>query len=52
MVNQRRQAEGGRDGLGVWVGNAVKLDCDDGCATIIKFTGVKKKKKKEERGFP
>jgi len=30
---------GGRDGLGVWVGNVVKLGCDNGCTTvnIIKF---------------
>ena len=35
--------EGGRDGLGVWDGNAVKLGCDDCCTTIniIKFILLK-----------
>ena len=34
---------GGRDGLGVWGGNAVKLGCDDDCTTIniIKFIELK-----------
>ena len=29
----------GKDGLGVWDGNVLKLGCDDGCTTIniIKF---------------
>ena len=33
----------GRDGLGVWDRNAVKLGCDDHCTTInaIKFIGLK-----------
>ena len=37
----------GRDRLGVWDGNAVKLGCDDGCTTIniIKFTEFKINKK-------
>ena len=36
---QRRQVVWGRDGLGVWDGNAVKLGGDDGCTTIniVKF---------------
>ena len=25
---------GGRDGLGAWDGNVLKLGCDDGCITI------------------
>ena len=34
----------GRGGLGVWDGNVLKLDCDDGCTTlnIIKFIGEEK----------
>ena len=34
----------GRDGLRVWDGNLLKLNCDDGCTTIniIKFTELKK----------
>ena len=31
---QRRQVVVGRDGLGVWDGNVVKLGCDNGCTTI------------------
>ena len=33
----------GREGLGVWDGNVVKLGCDDGCTTIniIKFIELK-----------
>ena len=36
---------GGRDGLGVWDGNVVKLGCDAGCTTvnIIKFIELKRK---------
>jgi len=36
----------GRDGLGVWDGNVVKLDRDDGCTNInmIKFIEFKKVK--------
>ena len=30
-------------GTGVWDGNVLKLGCDDGCTTIIKFTGLLKK---------
>ena len=39
---------GGRDELGVWDGNVVKLGCDDGCITIkiIKFTEKKRKESK------
>ena len=40
---------GGRDGLGVWDGNDIKLGCDDRCTTI----NVVKKKfflKKAEHG--
>ena len=42
---QRGQLRG-RDGLGVWDGNVLKLGCDDGCTTtnIIKFTELKNKK--------
>ena len=32
---------GGRDRLGVWVGNILKLGCVDGCTTIKKFTESK-----------
>ena len=41
---QRRQIVVGRDGLGVWEGNVVKLGCDDHCTTIniIKYTELKK----------
>ena len=37
----------GKDGLGVWDENSIKLGCDDHCTTInvIKFTELKKKKK-------
>ena len=37
---QRRQVGTWGDGVGVWDGNAIKLDCDDHCTTInvIKFT--------------
>ena len=37
--------EVGRDEVGVWDGNAMKLGCDDGCITIniIKFTEFKKR---------
>ena len=31
---QRRQVEGWGDGLGVWDGNPITLDCDDHCTTI------------------
>ena len=31
---------GGRDGLGVWDRNVVKLACDDGCITIKFIEGV------------
>ena len=36
---QKRQGWEGRDGLGVWDENVLKLGCDDGCTTIniIKF---------------
>ena len=42
---QRKQVEGWGDGLGVWDGNAIKLDCDDPCTTanVIKFTELRKK---------
>ena len=42
---------GKRDGLGVWDGNAVKLECDDHCTkiNIVKFSKLKAKKKKKER---
>ena len=38
----------GRDGLGVWDGNVVKLGCDYGCTTIniIKFIKFKKKNRR------
>ena len=41
---QRRQVAGVGDGLGIWDGNAIKLDCDDHHTTInvIKFTELKK----------
>ena len=34
----------GRDGLGIWDGNAIKLGCDDRCKmiNIIKFIELKK----------
>ena len=40
-------AGGGGNGLRVWEGNAIKLGCDDHCATInvTKFTELKIKKK-------
>ena len=43
---QRGQVSRGKDRLGVWDGNAVKLGCDDRCTTIhkIKFIELKKKK--------
>ena len=33
------------DSLGVWLGNVLKLGCDDGCTivNIIKFIELKKK---------
>ena len=39
MVSKGDSFVGGRDGLEVWDGNAVKLDCDDHCTTtdVIKF---------------
>ena len=48
---QRRQVAGvGRDGLGVWDGNVIKLGCDDCCATtnLIKFIELKEKEKRSE----
>ena len=41
----------GRDGLGVWDGNIVKLGCNDGCTTIniIKFIELTKRKKTPKR---
>ena len=41
---QRRQVEGGWEGLGVWDENVLKFGCDDGCTTIniIKFIELKK----------
>ena len=35
----------GRDGLGIWDGNVLKLGCDDSCTTIniIKFIDKNKK---------
>ena len=40
-------AGGGGNGLRVWEGNAIKLGCDDHCATInvIKFTELKIKRR-------
>ena len=48
MVPKEDRLEG-RDGLGVWDGNAVKLGCDDHCTTIniMKFIELKAKKKKK-----
>ena len=39
MVSKGDTLRGGRNGLGVWDGNAIKLSCDDHCKTInvIKF---------------
>ena len=36
---------GGRDGLGAWDGNVLKLGCDDGCATINIIKFIEKKRK-------
>ena len=38
---------GGRDGLGVWDGNAVKLGYDDYCTTINIITFIDLKKEQE-----
>ena len=45
MVTKGDTVVVGRDGLGVWDGNVVKLGCDDGCTTvnIIKFTELRKR---------
>ena len=40
---------GGRDRLGVWEGNVLKLGCDDGCATIIIIKFIELKRKKERK---
>ena len=52
MVPKEDRLEG-RDGLGVWDGNAVKLGCDDHCTTIniMKFIELKAKKKKKPKKF-
>ena len=44
MVSKGDRLGGGEDALGVWDGNAIKLGCDDHCATInaIKFIEYKK----------
>ena len=49
MVSKGDRMGGRGDGLGVWDGNAIKLDCDDCCTTInvIKFTELKKTKSME-----
>ena len=43
MVTRGDRLRGGRDGLGVWDGNLLKLGCDDGCTTIniIQFIELK-----------
>ena len=44
MVTKGDRVGVGKDGLGIWDGNAVKLGCDDGCTiiSIIKFIELKK----------
>ena len=44
MVTKGDRLGVGKDGLGIWDGNAVKLGCDDGCTiiSIIKFIELKK----------
>ena len=34
MVSKGDGLGGGKDGLGVWDGNVIKLGCDDHCTTI------------------
>ena len=43
----------GREELGVWDGNAVKLGCDDGCTSIniIKFIELKNNLKVNENKY-
>ena len=47
----RRQVGGWGDGMGVWDGNALKMGCDDHCATInvVKFIELKNKIKLQEK---
>ena len=49
MVTKGNILAGGKDGLGVWDGNVLKLGCDDGCTTIniIKFIEFRKIKIKK-----
>ena len=35
--------------LGLWVGNPIKLDCDDHCTTIINSLSNKKVKKRKRK---
>ena len=45
MVTKGDRLGVGRNGMGIWDGNIVKLGCDDGWIHIsIKFTEKKKKK--------
>lgn len=39
----------GEGWTGGWNGDVLKLGCDDGCTTIIKFIELLKKKKEEDR---
>ena len=43
MVTKGDRLGVGKDGLGIWDGNTVKLGYDDGCTIIIKFIELKKK---------
>ena len=45
----KETGRGWGNGLEVWDGNAIKLGCDDCCATtnVIKFIELKKRKKKK-----
>ena len=52
MVTKGDRLFGGRDGLGVWDGNIVKLCYDDGYTTINIITFIELKKKKKDPVLP
>ena len=51
MISKGDVLGGGKDGMGIGGGNAIKLGCDDHCTTInvIKFIELKKFKNKRQK---
>ena len=45
MVSKEDSLGGGGEGLDVWDGNPIKLDCDDHCTTINVINSLSNKKR-------